>query len=266
MEAYVLRKPEGAALPVVASIPHTGTHVPPEVLPRFASDTIRGLPMTDWHLHALYDFLPGLGVTLIHATWSRFLSDLNRPPEPRELYPGRFETGLVARETFWGETVWREPPTEEEVAAWKRRIHEPYHARLQALLDGMKRRHGRVVLIDCHSVASRASRLHPELTGDIYLGDRDGAANAGWLTAVVEREFRNAGYRVVRNAPYKGGYITDHYGRQEGVEALQIEMCQRLYMDESDPAGALRHPKFAAMKPVLERVFGAVLASLKREA
>jgi len=41
------------------------------------------------------------------------------------------------------------------------------------------------------------------------------------------------GYRVRRNDPYAGGYITRHYGRpREGVHALQIEICRSLYMDE----------------------------------
>lgn len=263
MEPFVIRAAAGEPVPVVASIPHTGTYVPEAVKSRFASDAMRRLPMTDWHLHLLYDFLPRLGITTIHATWSRFLADLNRPPEPRELYPGRFETGLVARETFWGDTIWQEPPTEDEIAGWKRAVHAPYHARLQQLLDETRERHGRAVLIDCHSVASRASKLHDELADDIYLGDRDGETNPGWLTDTVDEAFRRAGYRVVRNTPYKGGYITDHYGHQEGVEALQIEMCQRLYMDEADPEGALRHPKFAALKPVLERVFDELVKSSK---
>jgi hypothetical protein len=67
-------------------------------------------PMTDWHLHQLYDFLPALGATTIFATVSRFVVDLNRPPQPRALYPGRFETGLVPLETFQGETVFQTPP------------------------------------------------------------------------------------------------------------------------------------------------------------
>jgi N-formylglutamate amidohydrolase len=42
------------------------------------------------------------------------------------------------------------------------------------------------------------------------------------------------GYRVARNAPYAGGYTTEHYGRpQRRTHALQIEINRALYLDEA---------------------------------
>src|SRR5690606_35605464 len=134
-------------------IPHTGTWLPDDVRARLASPAMQAQPMTDWHLHLLYDFLPDLGATTIFATASRFVVDLNRAPQPRALYPGRFETGLVPLETFHGEPVFREPPGAAEIEACRRGWHEPYHARLQALLDEARENFGRVVLVDAHSVA-----------------------------------------------------------------------------------------------------------------
>lgn len=84
--AYKVREPVGAEQRVIASIPHTGTYVPAATAAKFASATIRALPMADWHLHHLYDFLPQFGVTSLYATYSRFVADLNRPPEPRPMY------------------------------------------------------------------------------------------------------------------------------------------------------------------------------------
>lgn len=255
MQPFEIRRPTVDAIPLVVSIPHTGTYVPDAIMARFASDYMRSLPMTDWHLHQLYDFLPELGVTTIYATWSRFVADLNRPPEPKSLYPGRFETGVVARETFWGDVIWNEPPTENEVTAWKQEVHAPYHARLRALLDEIVQDFGRAVLIDAHSVASRANKLHGELEQDIYLGNRDEETCGEWLTGNVQCEMEAAGLRVFRNFPYKGGYITDHYGRMKNVEALQIEMCQRVYMDENDPGNAIGSERFDKAKAMLEGVF-----------
>jgi N-formylglutamate deformylase len=265
MQPCVLRPPTAAALPVLVSIPHTGTHLPPEFAARLASDAMRTQPMTDWHLHLLYDFLPALGITTLHATWSRFLSDLNRAPEDRPLYPGRFETGLIPRQTFDGEAVWAEPPSDAEVARWRADWHAPYHARLVATLEDLRLRFGRVVLIDAHSVASRANRLHPALVEDIFLGDRDGATCGPWLMDLVAHACQAEGLAVARNRPYKGGYITDHYGRLPGVEALQIEMAQRVYMDEGDPAGGPGHPRFAAARTRLTAVFRALTDHLRNE-
>ena len=262
MEPFVVRPATADRIPLLVSIPHTGTYMPEEIRARLATDAMRALPMTDWHLHSLYDFLPELGITTIHATWSRFVADLNRPPEGGALYPGRFETGIVARETFWGDTVWSEPPGEDEIAAWKRDVHAPYHARLQSLLDEMRERFGHAVLIDAHSVASRANRLHSELEDDIYLGNRDETTCDPWLINEVQASMEEAGLRVVRNWPYKGGYITAHYGGQQGVESLQIEMVQRVYMDENEPGTAVASERFAKAKHLLCSVFERVVRAV----
>ncbi|HET7650453.1 MAG TPA: N-formylglutamate amidohydrolase, partial [Gammaproteobacteria bacterium] len=144
-------------------------------------------------------------------------------------------------------------------------VHAPYHAKLLELLQTKIARFGHAVLIDAHSVASRANQVHAALKDDIYLGDRDGTSNSGWLTDIVERSFREQQLKVVRNNPYKGGYITQHYGRMEEVDALQIEMRWGLYMDEENPAGALQHPNFTRMKSVLKHVCGAVVTAARAQ-
>ena len=259
IDAYTVREPATDEVPVVVSIPHTGVHVPEAIAADFASDYIRSLPMTDWHLHELYDFLPSLGATTIFATYSRFVADLNRPADNQPLYPGRFETGIVALKTFWGEEIYRTPPDETEIVRRRELVHAPYHAKLKALLQAKIEKFGYAVLVDAHSVASRANQVHAALTEDIYLGDRDGKSNNGWLTQAAETAFKAQQFKVVRNNPYKGGYITQHYGAMENVEALQIEMRWGLYMDEEHPAGALQDPKFARMKASLEVVCGELI-------
>ncbi|MGH8378425.1 MAG: N-formylglutamate amidohydrolase [Gammaproteobacteria bacterium] len=262
---YEIRGPSVDETPVLVSIPHTGTYVPETIAAEFASEYIRSLPMTDWHLHHLYDFLPALGTTTIYATYSRFVADLNRPPDDQPLYPGRFETGFVALKTFWGEEIYRTPPSREEKDQRRERVHAPYHAVLLELIHEKIRKFGRAVLIDAHSVASRANLLHGELKGHVYLGDRDGKTCASWLINAVEQGFRKAGFIVTRNNPYKGGYITDHYGKMDKVDALQIEMCERVYMDENNPVGALTHPYFKTAKIKIRAVMEAVRTESARQ-
>ena len=74
--------------------------------------------------------------------------------------------------------------------------------------------------------------MHPPT--DVVLGDAHGTACAGVVMRRAEQVLTGMGYRVRRNDPYAGGYITRHYGRpHEGVHALQIELCRTLYMDEA---------------------------------
>ena len=263
ISSFHIRDASTAEVPVVVSIPHTGIYVPDTIRAEFASSYIRSLPMTDWYLHHLYDFLPAMGVTTLYATYSRFVADVNRPPDDKPLYPGRYETGFVSLKTFWGEDIYRNPPGPEEIKQRRELVHAPYHARLLELLQSRITRFGGVVLIDAHSVASRANLLHDELTDDIYLGDRDGKSNSGWLTAAMEKSFLQAGLSVVRNKPYKGGYITDHYGSLPRVAALQVEMRWGLYLDELHPDRTPTHPRFNAFKSVLSDVFTRLLRDIQ---
>jgi N-formylglutamate deformylase len=243
-------------LPVLVSIPHTGTRMPVEVLRDLASDDMRAGAMTDWHLDSLYAFLPELGIDVIHAVYHRFVIDLNRPPEAQPLYPGRFETTLVPLETFQGEKVYARPPSAQEVTRRLALYHAPYHDALRVRVGEKVAKFGHCYLIDAHSVESRPSRLHGALAEDIFLGDRDGATCDPWFTDLIEGAFIRRGLKVSRNAPYKGGYITAHYGGGELVQSLQIEMCQRLYMSEGEPQIAVASPRFATMQRLLREVFG----------
>jgi len=260
---FEIRPPAAGRVPVLVSMPHTGVRVTSEVDASFADPVMAELPMTDWHLHHLYDFLPELGVTTIHAVYSRFMVDLNRSPTAAPLYPGRFETSLVPTETFHGQTIFRDPPDAEEIERRRRLYHAPYHAALLQSLKDLRQQFGRAVVVDVHSIASMANRLHDELRDDIYLGDRDGQTCGSWLRTTLAKAFTGQGLRVAINDPYKGGYITDHYGRVEDVEAIQIEMCQRVYMEEGRPDTALGSPRFEAAKDMLRQVFVELLAGFR---
>ena len=134
-------------------------------------------------------------------------------------------------------------------------FHAPYHAALKGLLEEHLGDRQAVVLVDAHSVASVANRLHGELRSEIYLGDRDGRSGSAWLRDCLRTAFEVEGYAVSINDPYKGGFITDHYGQMDGVDAIQIEMCQRVYMDENMPGSGTSHPRFGIAKLALRRVF-----------
>jgi N-formylglutamate deformylase len=261
---FGVRAPRAAALPLVVSIPHTGTRLPAEIAAALASEEMRAQPMTDWHLDQLYDFLPELGATTLYAVYSRFIVDLNRAPQPQALYPGRFETGLVPERTFQGETIYAQYPDAAAIEARRMQYHAPYHAQLAALLDAARKRFGFAVLVDAHSVASRASLLHDALVEDVFLGNRDGATCGEWLIGRLDESFAERGLRVSRNRPYKGGYITDHYGRREGVEAVQVEMCQRVYMDENAPLEAPAQPQFERARRQLREVYADLADAIRR--
>ena len=80
-------------VPLLISMPHAGTYVPPAIAARLTPEA-RKVPDTDWHLPRLYDFARALGASILVATHSRYVVDMNRPPDGASLYPGQSVTGL----------------------------------------------------------------------------------------------------------------------------------------------------------------------------
>ena len=133
--------------PLLVSIPHTGTQIPADIEAGLVSRWL-ALKDTDWRIERLYDFAVGLGATVMHATHSRSVIDVNRDPSGASLYPGQATTGLCPTETFDGEPLYRPGPTPDsfEVDRRRRLYFHPYHAALSGELARLKQSHPRVVL------------------------------------------------------------------------------------------------------------------------
>ena len=226
--------------PLVISLPHVGTLLPPALEARL-TDEARALPDTDWHVDQLYDFAFESGHTVLRALYSRYVIDLNRPPDDAALYPGTATSGLCPTLDFHGVPLYRDgtqavPPAEVEERL--QRYWRPYHAALAAQLEAARRRHGYALLIDGHSIRSRVPRLFDGQLPDINLGTADGRACAPALRerarALLAAQSR---FSHVLDGRFKGGHITRHYGRPaDDVHALQIELAQCAYMDEAGTA------------------------------
>ena len=222
--------------PLLVSFPHSGTFLPPEIAARM-TDVARTLPDTDWHVPRLYAFLEAMGASRIEATHSRYVVDLNRPPDDKELYAGQKKTGLVPVDTFKGEPLYREgetPGTDEIIA--RRRYWQPYHDALAQEMSRLKAVHGSVILWDAHSIESVLPALFEGRLADLNLGTFDGKSCDTDIADAAFTAAKASGFSSVLNARFKGGYITRHYGNPgRGVHAIQLEMAQSIYMNESPP-------------------------------
>jgi N-formylglutamate deformylase len=248
--------------PMLLSVPHVGTDIPDDIAGALAP-CARALADTDWHLAQLYEFAEALGASTLAARWSRYVIDLNRPPEDTNLYPGLDTTGLCPVDTFGRESLYlpgREPD-EAEVGRRLERYWQPYHDQLRAELDRLLALHGRVLLWDAHSIASRVPRFFDGRLPDLNFGTADGTSCAPALAdAIVGTARAHGGFSIAVNGRFKGGYITRRYGRPlNQVHAIQLEMCQCLYMDESPPF-AYRPGAAATVQPLLAQMAGAGLA------
>jgi len=252
-------------VPLLVSMPHVGTDIPDDIAATMAPCGLLKAD-TDWHLEQLYGFLGELKASTLAARWSRYVIDLNRPPENTNLYPGQDTTGLCPVDTFGREALYLEgrAPDEAEVQRRLALYWQPYHDRLRAELDRLLARHRRVVLWEAHSIASVVPRFFEGKLPDLNFGTADGASCADDLTARVTAGLTDIAradgkFTVAVNGRFKGGHITRHYGRPElGIHAVQLEMCQSTYMDETPPFG-YRPDLAGQVQPVLRTMLQAAI-------
>jgi len=248
-------------LPMLVSMPHAGTDIPDEVAASLAPCAAARAD-TDWHLPELYGFLEEMGISTISARWSRYLIDLNRPPEDTNLYPGLDTTGLCPLDTFGRERLYRDgmEPDGAEVQRRLARYWQPYHAQLRAELDRLKMEHGRVVLWEAHSIASIVPRFFDGKLPDLNFGTAEGTSCApGLEAAVLDVARAQERFSIALNGRFKGGHITRHYGQPaSGVHAIQLEKCQYLYMNEAPPF-EYRPDVAATLQPLLRDMIGAAV-------
>jgi N-formylglutamate deformylase len=247
--------------PLLVSMPHVGLHIPDDIAAGMTSLALT-LSDTDWHIDRLYDFLDDLGASVIAATQSRYVVDLNRPPDGASLYPGQATTGLCPTDTFDGEPLYNDGAMPDD-AAIARRVEDywkPYHERLKAELRRLKAAHGYALLWDAHSIRSKVPRLFDGRLPDFNIGTAGGAScDPEPARRVVAAAKAAQDYGTVVNGRFKGGYITRQYGRpDDGAHAIQLELSQRTYMDEAAPF-TFRDDLALAVRPALRSMLEAML-------
>jgi N-formylglutamate deformylase len=265
MSETAVHKLKRGSVPLLVSMPHIGTAIPAGLRSAYTAEALK-VEDTDWHLDQLYNFLGELGASVLTPLYSRYVIDLNRPPDDAPMYPGASNTELCPTRFFSGEPLYLagcEPDAGER--ARRREVYwQPYHSALASELARLKAEHGFVLLWDAHSIRSQIPWLFEGKLPDLNIGTASGAsADARITEAVVAACAAAPQITSAVNGRFKGGYITRNYGRPaENQHAVQLEMCQSLYMQELAPFG-YEPALAAAVQPLLGTMVGAALAAAR---
>lgn len=243
MTAIVVVPPRRPVVPIVVAVAHAGRLVPADLEPPPRLSTERLRQLEDPWVDRLVAAVPEAGATVVVTPWARAVVDVNRAPDEldptvlREPRSSRWRTTVKARAGLGvvptevaGEAVYGRPLTAEIVRSRLALAHAPYHALLAEHLARLRRRFGRALLLDLHSMpetAQSGGRV------DVAVGDRYGRSADPVWPATVAAVLEGEGLVVAHNRPYAGGYTTEVHGRPaDGTHALQIELRRSLYMDE----------------------------------
>jgi N-formylglutamate deformylase len=257
VKLYNLYIPAENTVPVVASIPHSGTYIPRSVRKQYRRDPEPIPSPIDWHLDKLYDFLPELGITLIQATHSRYVVNLNR--SLNEPLFGPESSCAVPFENACKKPLYDRELSNSEILTRIKRYYTPYHNRLAAILNRIRKEHGKVYLLDLHG-------YYVGPTENVCLGNVNESTCSERLIGGFENSLKKHGFSVVRNERWIGGYITRHYGSMDDIESLQIELRFPAYLDrESFDEEEIKEwdsEKFRNAKERLRKAFGEVIKEL----
>ena len=220
--------------PLLVSVPHDGRRLP-ELIEKRMTPAGRDIPDTDWHAARLYDFAREVGASMIVANYSRYVVDLNRPPDDAALYEGQISTGICPGKTFAGDDLYTDEGS-VGAAESEERINtfwSPYHQFIETKLFALRQKFGYALLWDAHSIPSQVPRLFDGELPVLNIGTKDGDSCSPAIASKVFGIANSSGYNSVMNDRFKGGYITRHHGDpQNNVHAIQLEIAQRAYMEE----------------------------------
>jgi N-formylglutamate amidohydrolase len=237
------------ALPVLIAAPHGGRVYPSSLLRDLRHGPAVALRLEDRYVDRLAKAIAqATGAALLVAQAPRAMVDLNRAPDDvdwemfeRAARPAgglplasrrvRSGLGLIPRRLPGMGDLWRRRFDAHDLAERLAGVHEPYHARLAALLAALRERWGAALLIDLHSMPPLGVR--PGVPGaQLVLGDRFGAACHGSLVASAFAHFAQVGREAAHNRPYAGGYVLErHADPRGGIHAMQIEIDRARYLD-----------------------------------
>ena len=239
MTVYKISPAENQRVPIVISVPHCGIAFPNELKDQYKPELVKAPDDTDWFVDQLYNFAPSIGITMISANYSRWVIDLNRDPKSKPLYTdGRIITGLCPTTNFLGEPIYKNNRKEVDQKEVNRRLdnyYQPYHNKIQELLDDLKAEFGRVLLWDCHSIRQVVPTIQKEKFPDLILGDADGTSASPGIIETALSVLDHGSCAVSHNHPFKGGTITRHFGKpSQNQHALQLEMTKVNYMDDRE--------------------------------
>ncbi len=274
-------EPDALSCPLVFSSPHSGAIYPRRFLERTRLGELQLRRSEDAFVDALFGGCRGLGAPMIRALFPRTYLDLNR--EPYELDPRMFDgrlpafantrsirvaggLGTIPRVVGQAQEIYAARLPVDEALDRIERHYKPYHARLRGLVDRAQQHFGLAVLVDCHSMPSGPPAAgETRARADFVLGDRHGASCASVLIEAAEAELRALGFKVARNKPYAGGFITEHHGNPAiNRHAIQIEVSRSLYMDEQTVERSERFPEVRAALTRVAMALAATAATVAR--
>jgi N-formylglutamate deformylase len=233
--------------PLLVTIPHSGEKVPLETPWLSKLNEVLLMYDVDRYVDKLYEpALKKLTLPNVKTEWHRYAIDLNRLPDDVDADSvighrnpsGKFPRGLHWAITTMGERLMPEPMSAELHDQLVVKYFEPFHSQVREEMEKLKKTGAKNIYhIDAHSMPSVGTKEHRdpgERRADAVISDCEGTSCSPEFRDLVVSSYEKAGFKTRVNWPYKGGRVTETYGKPAlGVHSIQVELNRALYMNEA---------------------------------
>ena len=178
--------------------------------------------------------------------------------------------GQSASDIHWhkstlGELLIPKPLSQKTHELLIKKYFNPFHKKIEGEIARLKKAGNRAVyLLDLHSMPSKGLAFHRdkgEYRKDVVISDFKGQSCSKAFKNLTLKAYKEAGFNVALNWPYKGGAVTQCYGQpHKGQEALQVELNRKLYMDEKSKN---KTSHFKQTQNQLEQAISFIIQALK---
>lgn len=207
-------------LPIVVSIPHSGTYLPKPMKEKLIDNII--LSNMDWYLPNLYSFLKDIGITTVVNNISRYVIDSNRKIENNE--NSSYIKSYVYTKTTFNCEMYKQLPDYNEINNRIKNYYNLYHEAITNILNNKLTSFSNLYLLDLHSFGK-------DIEENIVLGNDNGKTANYNFTTLIKNTLEKYGFKTILNKPYSGGYIIKKYATS-CIETIQIELSYKKYIDD----------------------------------
>ncbi|MEK9629438.1 MAG: N-formylglutamate amidohydrolase [Nitrospinota bacterium] len=231
--------------PVLLSIPHGGTDVPPEISSRVfitAKDQFEDGDALTRQIYGINDSVSAC----VEGKIARAFVDLNRDVNDR---PPENPDGVVKSMTCLGQPIYHKGQEldQEMTDLVLEKYYYPYHDLIRKTLDSNSELQ---LMLDCHTMEAVGPEISPDpgkTRPKFCLGSNFGKSCpediVQKMADCIRKVYKLNQEDVVIDKPFSGGHITRTYGNQP-IPCIQIEMSRALYL--SSP---WFNPKFMTVLP-----------------
>ncbi len=219
--------------PVLLSIPHGGTEIPPEIVERVCITPKDQFEDGDALTRTIYGVKDNV-LACVEGKIARAFIDLNRDVNDR---PPKNPDGVVKSMTCLGRPIYHKGQEldDELTDELLKKYYHPYHDSIRKTLDSTT---GIKLMLDCHTMEAIGPEISPDPGRErpkFCLGSNFGKScsieMAERMADCIQTAFGLEDNEVVIDKPFAGGYITRTYGKNP-VPCIQIEMSRILYLSE----------------------------------